>query len=130
MFCHSGLESVVFPSTLEVVGKDAFSGCEKLKTVTFSEGLKRVGRYAFAGCAIEVVAFPSSLEEVQERAFFDNPLRQVTFCGGSRLRVVGDCVFGRDDGGDRLRREDVAFPAGAQVSSAAFGHSYFSSSWQ
>lgn len=127
VFCYSGLESVVLPRTLRLVGKDAFSSCKALKTVTFAEGLQVIGRYAFSGCAIEVAAFPASVEEIQERAFFDNPLKEVTFREGSKLRTVEDCVFGRErSNGVKLTRDDVKFPDGAQVSETAFGSSYFS----
>lgn len=129
IFCSSGLESVSLPTTLQTVGKDAFSGCRNLRIVMFAEGLRLIGRYGFSNCAIETAALPASLEEIQERAFFDNPLKDVTFRDGSRLQTVDDCVFGREGGGDKLARDDVKFPEGACVSNTAFGNSYFASSW-
>lgn len=120
----------MLPATIKVVGKDAFSGCKSLKRVVFAEGLLKIGRYAFSGCAIESVEFPSSLEEIQERAFFDNPLHHVAFSGDSKLKRVDDCAFGRENGGaDQLKHGDIAFPAGAKVTPAAFEHSYFQSSF-
>ena len=59
---------------------------------------------------------PASVEEIGEKAFYDNTLREVVFASGSRLRVVGDYAFGAN----QLDRESVRFPEGAQVSEKAF----------
>ena len=39
-FFESGLESIEFPSTLEVIEDSAFSTCLSLRSVEFSEGIK------------------------------------------------------------------------------------------
>jgi hypothetical protein len=40
----------VVPSSVTVIGGEAFSGCEHLVSVTLPEGLKSIGDYAFSDC--------------------------------------------------------------------------------
>ena len=121
VFSHSGLESVEIPKSVKIIGKDVFQGCKDLKSIKFEEGLQKIGRYAFSDCAVECLELPSSLEEVQERAFFDNPLRRVEFGCESRLKSVGDYAFGRERRSEgQIKREDVRLPEGAEVASTAF----------
>lgn len=71
----------------------------------------------FSGCKLASVELPPSVEEVEERAFYDSQLSEVTFCGGNRLRVVRDYAFGKNE---QLKREEVHFPGSTQISERAF----------
>lgn len=79
VFSSSGLRSITIPPTLKEIGDETFSDCRHLKTVQFSEGLQKICHSAFAFCALEKLVLPASLEEIQEAAFWGNPLREVTF---------------------------------------------------
>ena len=57
------LEEVILPSSIEQIGKAAFSGCSSLKKINLPEGLKIVEQQAFANCkSLEEVTIPSTLE--------------------------------------------------------------------
>lgn len=51
-FCQSGLQSIVIPSTVTLIGHGAFFYCENLSSVTFSENIESIGYGAFAHCAL------------------------------------------------------------------------------
>ena len=67
------------------------------------------------------VTIPASIEEIEEGAFLDAQLREVTFSSGSRLRAVGECAFG---GNRQLDRRKVHFPENARVSERVFDSVY------
>ena len=63
------LESIVFPKSVTVIGKGAFS-CTGLKALRLPSGLKEIGNYAFQNCMELVhVALPGSVERVGSNAF-------------------------------------------------------------
>lgn len=56
-------EGLVFPNTLEKVGKYAFVGCPAVKEFTMTENLKLIDDHAFDGCAnLKKVTFADSAE--------------------------------------------------------------------
>ncbi len=56
------LESVSFPSTLKIIGKNAFSGCHSLKSISNLDGLEKVGDGAFGGTGLESVSLPDGCD--------------------------------------------------------------------
>lgn len=65
---NSVLESVTLPSTLEVVGEEAFSGCTHLKSVMGGDNVKEIRDRAFMNCPLENYTFPSGIEKIGLRA--------------------------------------------------------------
>ena len=64
------LKSVVFPSTLELIGEYAFCGCENLTTIEIPEGVTELAGFAFSGCkSLASVRLPSTLEKIRKNAF-------------------------------------------------------------
>lgn len=62
--------SVIIPSSVSVIGEDAFEGCASLASVTLSEGLEKIGESAFEDCAmLREVTLPETLTEIGESAF-------------------------------------------------------------
>ena len=94
-----------------------FKNCGNLKSVTLPQGVELIGEMCFCKCGLESIRFPSSVEEIQQEAFYGNRLRAIAFENGSLLREVGDCAFGRNSD---LKREDVVFPRDGHVSENAF----------
>lgn len=74
------LGTVVFPDTLERIGKEAFRGCEKLRELNFPKGLKILEDSCFAQCfQLREINLPDSLEVIADFAFKDCiSLRSVT----------------------------------------------------
>lgn len=68
---ESEIKKIVFPATLNTIGKYAFCGCKSLESVVFPDGLSVVGTKAFYGCSRLVeLRLPASLERIEEQAFY------------------------------------------------------------
>lgn len=65
------LESITFPSTLEVIPKYCCEGCTNLTSVGFAEGNRVVGNEAFAWCtALPAIELPRGLTNLEASAFY------------------------------------------------------------
>ncbi len=118
IFGDSGIEEVVIPDTVEVIGDDAFHDCAKLKKVTLPKSLKTIEGYAFADCtsleeaklpegiekikdsayrgckALKEVYLPKTLTEIQDRAFYDTfALTKVTFEEGTTTIFGTNAIY-------------------------------------
>ena len=89
-----GLTKIVLPSWLETVPVGIFSGCRKLTNVTFSEGISELGGMAFADTALTSVKLPESCLYIDDAAFQNAPVSNVTF--GSKTVSIGANAFVRD----------------------------------
>ena len=66
-----GVEEVVLPEGLEVIGDQSFSGCVNLKKINFPEGLRVIEDDAFWDCdLLEELHLPASLESIGADAFW------------------------------------------------------------
>ena len=71
MFQGSNLKSIVIPSNIEEIKREAFYECSRLENVTLNEGLKKIGSEAFVGTKIKSITIPSTVEEIGGGAFVD-----------------------------------------------------------
>lgn len=65
---HKKLKSVKLPSSLRIIGKAAFKGCQALQSVQLPSGLERIDAEAFLGASIEQLELPENLEYIGETA--------------------------------------------------------------
>ena len=75
-FSGSQLQSIALPSSLEALGENVFSECEKLQTVEWPKNndmLKTIPAETFAGCCmlddVVVASIPASVGTIDYRAF-------------------------------------------------------------
>ena len=90
VFENSALESVVIPSTLEVLEELTFCGCKNLASVVFAEGsrLREIRDSCFASTALKTFEAPQSLRKIESGAFnFCDSLKRVVLNEG--LETVG-----------------------------------------
>lgn len=90
------VRTVVFPSSVEYIGKSGFNGCCSLRFIKFRRNsrLKKIGEFSFRSTTLESVDIPSSVEEIGEYAFEScSELRTVTFSDDSNLKTIGKCSF-------------------------------------
>jgi TPR repeat protein len=91
----SNLESIIIPQSVLIIGKNAFSYCNKLKTIDFSDGIKCINERAFNRCtSIEKITMPSSVEEIGKGVFSDC-IRLKTIKLSHVLKFVGEHAFKR-----------------------------------
>lgn len=70
-FCNlSGLKTVNIPGNVKLIGWEAFAGCKNLATVVLNEGTEDIYPDAFRSCnKLTSVVVPNSVEKVWQRAF-------------------------------------------------------------
>ena len=69
-FYNGRFSSVVLPSTLKTIGKDAFFQQSRLIYINFPEGVISIGEGAFSGCRnLTRLELPSTLQTIQSNAF-------------------------------------------------------------
>ncbi len=74
-FDHNNeLETVVFPSTLRVIGKQAFLRCTNLNKAELPEGLIEIEQEAFRLTSLREVRIPSTLQKLGNSAFITKHL--------------------------------------------------------
>ena len=78
----TGLETVEGPLGLvwvDTLEMEAFYGCSKLKSIRLTIALKKIGYSAFNGCSsLESIQLPANLEKIDDYAFKNSGLRNVT----------------------------------------------------
>ena len=94
----ASLVTVVIPSSVVTIGKQAFFGCQALKNVTFvnpNGALTTIGDYAFGNTAIVSIKLTSQLKTIGSNAFYQNDyLELVEFAQGSGdFTSIGDYAF-------------------------------------
>ena len=65
-----GLEEIILPPSLKVLGEEAFEGCSSLFRIDIPEGVEIIPQRAFADCVgLAEVSLPSTLKELGKEAF-------------------------------------------------------------
>ena len=91
LFYRTSLESVVIPSTLEVLEELTFCGCKNLASVVFAEGsrLREIGNDCFAYSNLKAFEAPPSLRKICNGAFAEcKRLQDVRMNEG--LEILGE----------------------------------------
>lgn len=64
------ISSVILPSTIKVIGEEAFESQSRLTDIIIPEGLVSIKMMAFNGCSnLKSIVFPSTLQTIQSKAF-------------------------------------------------------------
>ena len=75
---RSDLASIAVPYGVTTIGKDVFSGCEKLELVTLPQSLTAIDDNAFSNCAsLRKVFVPASVTTFGKDLFVDSPKVEV-----------------------------------------------------
>lgn len=80
---HDPDKPVVFPETVEIIGKYAFADMENLWKITLPEHLKVIDDYAFSNCHnLHTINFPKEISKLGEYAFYECDLQNLDFPPG------------------------------------------------
>lgn len=90
-FYGSGVTMVKIPGALESIQEGTFHNCRSLWSVKIEEGVENIGSYAFDWCEIDTLNLPNSIKSIGYRAFYDNPLKVLTF--GDGITSIGSLAF-------------------------------------
>lgn len=88
------LLSILIPSTVEIIEKNAFRNCKYLESVIFSNSVKNIEEKAFDGCiALKNLALPYDLEEIGKSAF-GGCISLTSIIIPDKVRIIGEYAFG------------------------------------
>ena len=92
-----GLKSIEIPKSVEIIGREAFSGCKNLNECIFEEesNIKEIQLEAFKECkSLKEIEIPKSTEYLGVRAFEDcEALEKVVFKEGCDIKILHMGVF-------------------------------------
>ena len=67
---NTNFSTVILPSTLKIIGENAFCGCSRLSGhLEIPEGVVTIKKEAFYQCSFTSIKFPSTLQTIQSDAF-------------------------------------------------------------
>ena len=76
---QTALVSVTLPRTLEIIGMQAFNGCDHLQEMILPDSILSIGEYAFGNCdAMTRLVLPAAFEHAGCTIFPAKKLRQIT----------------------------------------------------
>jgi uncharacterized repeat protein (TIGR02543 family) len=70
---QNGIKKLTIPSSVQVIGDNAFKYCRGLETIVFEDGsqLRSIGSYSFAHCYnLQSVSLPEGLQKIGKYAFY------------------------------------------------------------
>ena len=84
--------SLVLPSSIRTIEKDAFTNCGKLSGVTLNDGLETLGEGVFKYCTgLTTVTIPNSVTSIGKQTFYLDRFNTVTI--GSGVTSIGLGAF-------------------------------------
>lgn len=97
-FAESGIETIIIPNTVTTLtgynrGAAMFQRCKSLTSITFSANAPVIPEYCCTSCdVLAEVIIPEGVEEIRERAFYNNPsLINITL--PASMKTIGSTVF-------------------------------------
>lgn len=96
-FSSSAIESVSFPDSLDNIGDNAFSYCDKLKHIGFNKTIEDFSRYGsdniFTRCGIEVLDIPGNIKILGETMFYSCQVEKLILHEGIEIIKRGALSF-------------------------------------
>ena len=100
-FSSSAIESVSFPDSLDNIGDNAFSYCDKLKHIGFNKTIEDFSRYGsdniFTRCGIEVLDIPGNIKVLGETMFHSCQVKKLILHEGIEIIKCGALSFAYPD---------------------------------
>jgi len=91
-FANTGITSVTLPSSIKVIGDNAFSGCKTLAKVNIPEGVTQIGKSAFSNTGLTGdLRIPNSVTEIGSNAFENLAITSVSL--PSSIKSIGARAF-------------------------------------
>lgn len=75
-YTNYNLSSIQISNSLTVIPERAFAWAYELKSIFIPHGVEVVGYSAFGASGLEEVAFPASLKEIEDYAFYCTPIKE------------------------------------------------------
>ena len=86
------LSSVILPTTVTTIGKDAFQGCSNLTSITGLDNVTTLGKACFMGCKLSNFTIPPKVTVIPEEAFYHcGSLESITI--PANVTSIGKAAF-------------------------------------
>ena len=95
IFQGSALTEVILPSTMQVLGVQAFCNCEQLRRITLPLGLKEIKPRCFWNTGLERIAIPKSVVRICEGTFYGCVWLEEVQIERTDKIAVGKSAFGK-----------------------------------
>ena len=111
-FQNKGIETVILPSSIQVIANNAFRSNE-IQNMVFPNGLVSIGISAFQDNQITEVILPDTVLSISENAFHENAITSIVI--GAGVSIGGSYAFGvhRPGGGKNFHEVYQAETGGA-----------------
>ena len=87
------LSSVILPTTVTTIEKDAFQGCSNLTSITGLDNVTTLGKACFMGCSLSNFTIPPKVTVIPEEAFYHcGVLGTITI--PEKVTTIGKNAFG------------------------------------
>ncbi|WP_330463300.1 leucine-rich repeat domain-containing protein [Metamycoplasma gateae] len=92
------IDKIILPASLEVIEKGAFSdlGLKEVQFDISSDKLTKIDAEAFANNRISTLTLPTSIKEIEEKAFLNNQLTSVNLEALTNLKKLSVGVFAKN----------------------------------
>lgn len=89
---NNRIRKIYIPSTVRIIGENAFGNIENLKEVVFSEGVRTINSYAFSNCPnLRNIDLPDSLENFELDAFDETGIEEIVLGSNAvELELCGE----------------------------------------
>lgn len=88
------IRALVLTGGVSYIGKEAFSGCEKLREIDFGDSLREIGTKAFYDCdRISQVRLPDTFRTFGAQCFRDCDSLTKVYCDGNMPRFNDSCLW-------------------------------------
>lgn len=98
---NNAIVSIIIPSSVIIIGQEAFSGCHNLSAITFEAGsaLDEIENYAFEFCtSLKQLNLPDNLEKIGIGSFRECALLETIYTTrNSKLAFINEYAFDASD---------------------------------
>lgn len=89
-----GIKAIDFTGTdIKEIPTNGMKYLSYLSTVMLPETVTKIGASAFVSTNIHQINIPASIERIEEQAWYDTPLRFISFAQNSKLKYIGAEAF-------------------------------------
>ena len=122
-FDAAGLNEIVLPDSLRVIGSNAFRFCDKLRTLLLPEGIEEIDSFAFQYCSsMERFVLPMSLKTIDANPFLHcSSLKEIVVPEDHPvLTLVNGCLVDTEEMTivtcpETLKEQKLVFPDGIRA---------------
>ena len=75
---NTEITSLTIPSGVTTIADEAFEGCESITEISLPSTLEKIGKSAFSDCYIKAITIPASVKEIGDYALSTSTLLTVT----------------------------------------------------